>query len=112
MQGDWQRVGAAVRAARSARWRRRGEFADATGLSLRLIGDVERGRRGNYSPETKAIIESALLWEEGSIDRIAAGGQPRPAADGPMQRLLAAWPHLSSDARNMLADLAERSQNP
>lgn len=110
MQGDWVSVGRAVRAARATRWRRRADFAYATGLSVRLISDLESGRRQNYAHETKLIIEAALLWEDGSIDRIAAGGQPLPVADGPMQRLLKAWPHLSPDARDMLADLAERNK--
>lgn len=104
-------VGRAVRAARATRWRRRADFAWATGLSLRLISDLETGRRHNYSEETKLIIESALLWEAGSIDRIADGGQPRPVPDGPMQRLLKAWPDLSQDAREMLAELAERNRS-
>jgi transcriptional regulator with XRE-family HTH domain len=89
-KGDWTSVGVAVRAARTARWRRREDFARATGLSTRLISDLERGRRDNYSDETKALIENTLLWEPGSLDRVAAGGQPRQVKDGPMVRLMAA----------------------
>jgi hypothetical protein len=110
VKGDWARVGETVRAERALRWRRRADFAWATGLSVRLISDLERGRRDNYAPETKLIIESALLWEPGSIDRIVAGGRPRQVKDAAMVRLLAAWPQLSTEAREMLADLAERSQ--
>lgn len=110
MRGDWLKVARAVRAARVTRWRRREDFAKATGLSVRLLSDIENGRRDNYDPSTVAIIESTLLWEPGSIARTAAGGAPRPVADGAMQRLLASWPNLSQDAREMLADLAERNQ--
>lgn len=107
--GDWEGVGRAVKRARAVRWPRRIDFATATGLSYKLISDIETGRRDNFSDTTKAILEAALLWEPGSIDVIARGGRPKALRDGPMARLVAAWPQLSPSARAMLADLAEQN---
>lgn len=51
-------------------------LADLTNVSPRLIGDLENGRRVNFSPSTKAALEGRLLWAPGSINATLNGGNP------------------------------------
>ena len=53
-------------------------LADKVKMTPRALGDVENGRRTNYSAGTKARLEIALEWRPGSIDEILAGGEPKP----------------------------------
>ncbi|WP_043654388.1 helix-turn-helix domain-containing protein [Nocardia thailandica] len=74
---DWlRRLGEIVVAHReSLGISNRHEFAHLTGLSYRLLGDLERGRRALH-PATYAVLENALDWTPGSVDRIADGKDP------------------------------------
>ena len=58
-------------------------LADKAGLSARMLGDVENGRRDNFSDGAKAQIERALRWDAGSIDDVLSGKSP--AVSGSMQ---------------------------
>lgn len=58
-------------------------LAELADLSPRMLGDVENGRRDNFSPGAKAQIERALQWEPGSIDAVLAGGDPTPMPSPP-----------------------------
>ena len=78
-------------------------------MSVRVLGDLERGRRANYLDSTLAAIEGSLGWAPGSCERIVAGGRPAREMDPMLSRLLDAWPRLSHDARAMLVELAERA---
>lgn len=51
-------------------------LAEEAKLSPRMLGDVENGRRDNYSDGAKAQIERALAWDSGSIDAVLAGKTP------------------------------------
>lgn len=58
-------------------------LADKAGFSS---NHLRRIRRGDYWPSELSArdIERALRWEHGSIDAIAAGGDPTPAQpEGP-----------------------------
>lgn len=103
----WARLGARIMAERSRRWRKRSDFARACGLSVRLLADLETGRRTRYQPSTLAAIEATLGWTAGSCERIVAGGRARREADPSLVRLLDVWPRLSPDARLLLVTLAE-----
>jgi len=105
----WDRLGRAVLTERSRRWRTREEFAAATGLSVRLLADLETGNRDNYLPATLAAVEAALGWSYGTCERVVAGGRVAREMDPALVRLMDAWPHLSPDARALLAELAERA---
>jgi hypothetical protein len=78
-------------------------------LSTRLVGDVEKGRRSNYSDATLAAIEAALGWEPGTCQRIVQGGKVRRDIDPQMMRLLDAWRTLPLEARELLVEMAERA---
>lgn len=60
--------------------RTRESFAEATKLSTRILGDLEKGRRDSYSQGTLLVVENALEWEPGSIQSILDGGDPTPVA--------------------------------
>lgn len=54
----------------------RGALADRSGISTRILGDIEKGRRGNFDPVTLASLEQALRWQTGSVRRVLAGHEP------------------------------------
>lgn len=73
-----ERLGRLVRARRKRlQLHTAADFAEAAQVSTRLIGDLETGRRSNFSAANKASIEDTLDWEYGSIDDTLAGGDPR-----------------------------------
>jgi transcriptional regulator with XRE-family HTH domain len=77
VMSDWQRLGNYVLARRvELGYKRRGDFAQAIGVSARVVSDLENGRRGNFDPVTIAALEDVLGWETGSATRVAAGGDP------------------------------------
>lgn len=51
-------------------------FSDVTGLSTRILGDLENGRKDSYRAATLIKVERALKWAPGSIDSVLAGGRP------------------------------------
>jgi hypothetical protein len=108
----WRRLGSRILSERSRRWRTRDEFATATGLSARLLDDLETGRRDNYQDETLSAVEVALGWMPGTSRRIVQGGRVRREMDPDLVRVFDVWPRLSPDAKRMLAELAERVADP
>jgi transcriptional regulator with XRE-family HTH domain len=74
---EWNRLGdRIVRRRTELQMRTTVALAARTGLTPRMLGDIEKGRRQNYSPATKARIEAALDWEPGSIAAVLAGLEP------------------------------------
>lgn len=74
-EDDAKRLGAAVRDARERRRLTQTELAEAVGVSLRTIGNVERGET---APQLRhrAALEAALHWTAGSVRRVLEGGRP------------------------------------
>lgn len=104
---DWRAVGERVAIERARHWTRTG-FARATGLSLRVLEDLEKGMARDYKPDTLAAVEVALQWEPGTCYRIADGLAPRYEGGRELRAILDAWPHLTDEVRQVLADVAER----
>jgi hypothetical protein len=102
-------LGRVVAAERGRHWRSRNAFARSAGISPRLLGDMEKGRRSNYSDATLAAVEAALGWEPGTCLRVVQGGAVRRDIDPQLVRLLDAWTTMSPDARLLLLELAERA---
>lgn len=75
---DWQRLGEHVIARRLALgYKTRIPLAAASGISTRILGDIETGRRnGRFDPKTIAALERTLGWAVGSVDTIVNGGEP------------------------------------
>lgn len=59
----------------SPRFRVRTVFAVECGLNWRLLYDLERGKRANFSDETLAAVEVAYRLRKGSIQDFLAGGE-------------------------------------
>jgi hypothetical protein len=79
---DWARLGEYVVARRvQLGYKKRPAFSDASGISTRILGDIETGRRGNFDPTTIAALENTLGWATGSANRIAHGGEPTVIAN-------------------------------
>ena len=75
-------IAASVRARREELGCGQLEFAQQTPkIPLRLLQDVERGRRTKYSRDVCAKLEFKLGWTRGSIERMAAGGLPEEVND-------------------------------
>jgi transcriptional regulator with XRE-family HTH domain len=111
MVEGWGLLAARIASERSRRWRSRAAFAKAAGVSVRVVDDLERGRRSNYSAATLAAVEAALGWEFGSAVRVVSGGRPNREMDPYLAQLVDVWPSLSTDARAMLARLAEYARD-
>ena len=109
MTDGWARLGRLVATERGRHWRSRNAFARAAGISPRLLGDVEKGRRSNYSDATLAAIEAALGWEPGTSRQVVAGGQVRRDIDPRLLRLLDAWRTLTPEAQELLVAMAEQA---
>src|SRR5437773_2876343 len=78
---DWARLGARVVNRRvQFKLLTREMLATRSGISTRVLGDIEKGRRDNYDPMTLAALEQALRWETGSVRRILDGGEPTDLA--------------------------------
>lgn len=104
------RLGRLVAVERARRWRSRAEFARAAGISARVIDDLEKGRRGNFSDLTLSAIEAALGWQPGAARQVVQGGAVlRMGPDELLSRLLELWPQLGPDAQTILVELVERA---
>lgn len=60
---------------------------DLTQSQARVLLDMERGNRRNFSDATKAVMEQAYKWTPGSIDAVLAGGDPTPVQPIKVQEL-------------------------
>ncbi|NUT53660.1 MAG: hypothetical protein HOV94_41185 [Saccharothrix sp.] len=80
MREDWQRLASFVVHDRvQLGHRRREDFARASHISMRTLGDLETGRR--VSKTTLGLAEHALRWTPGSALRVLAGGDPTRIGD-------------------------------
>lgn len=74
---EWKRLGVLiVRRRVELGMNTREDLAQATGLSARMLADVEKARRTNFDPGALARIENTLQWQPGSITNILDGGHP------------------------------------
>ena len=73
---DWQRLAQAIIDRRvELGYRTREAFASDTGLSSRLLGDLERAQRDNFDPVTLTRLERALKWPAGAVREVLAGAR-------------------------------------
>ncbi|MFA5711736.1 helix-turn-helix domain-containing protein, partial [Mycolicibacterium sp.] len=62
----WQRVGHTVRRARiDIGFTNRENFAEACGVSVRVLSDLESGTRSNFSERVLSRLEEGLGWAPG-----------------------------------------------
>jgi transcriptional regulator with XRE-family HTH domain len=105
----WLSLGEHVRRERAQRRQTQQEFAQAIGLSVRTLGSIEAGTGTRYDRVTCDVIEWALGWAPGSIERVIAGGRPHVEVDPTFARIRDAWPRLPVEARNLIAGLVDRA---
>lgn len=105
---DWKHLaGQVIERRRELGMPTRGHFARATGLSYRLLGDLERGTRG-VSEGTLALVEQALGWVPGSARDVLHGGPPLVGA-GPavLTAATAVRPRERRESRSALRALTD-----
>lgn len=74
-QPSAKRAGDAVLRRREARgYKTRGQFAKATGLTIKTLGEIERGVRPSYNKSTYATLDRVLQWEPGTFEALLSGG--------------------------------------
>lgn len=91
---NWARLARAVVDRRVELGHRTREgFAKASGLSPRLLGDIEQGKRDNYDRVTLARLEKALEWPPGRVqsflDAPDESQPPDPSEPVEIARLIA-----------------------
>ncbi len=71
----WLALGRAVLTRRvELGYRTRGQFAEATGLTIKTLGEIERGERGSYDRSTLAQVEQTLQWRPDAIRQAIGSG--------------------------------------
>jgi hypothetical protein len=105
---NWSALGKAVHAQRVAMgYKTIVALHGDIGLSVRLLGDLEHGKRQSYDPATLTRVEQFFRWPPGTIDAILRG-EPAPpdlAAAFPPYTVPGA-PPLSDPARQVQAVMA------
>lgn len=76
MDGDWERLGNAVRDARNSKGLSQKGLATLAGKKRTVIQTIERGHRFRSVTKTLRNVERALGWGQGSVSIILAGGEP------------------------------------
>ncbi|SDI40312.1 hypothetical protein SAMN05421505_1492 [Sinosporangium album] len=73
---DWERLGGLLVARRvdlRSAWSNRRQFADDTMLDYRVVYDIEKHRRQNFSPATCRRLEKAYGLRHGAIKAVLDG---------------------------------------
>lgn len=119
---DWQRLAEHLSLARVRMgFRKKVTFYRHHGLTqgdIRLISDLENGKRTNYSRSTRQWVEGLYGWQPGSVDAVLAGGDPTEAptvqaveVPDPQDRLMViatAIDALTDADQERILDLARR----
>lgn len=75
----WHRLGAALRQARiDSGYPRMEAFAEQCGVSIRVLSDLEAGRRTNFSSRVLGRLETGVGWPPGTMDQIVADPEFTP----------------------------------
>lgn len=75
-EGDWARLGQALRTARQYNGRSQEEVAQAAGVSLASVQAAEAGRPPkSRMPYTVPAIARALDWPAGAVETVLNGGE-------------------------------------
>jgi DNA-binding XRE family transcriptional regulator len=81
MDGDWSRLGRAVREARAGKGLSQVKLSELAGVGRTVIQTIERGRGFERVTSTLRNLEVALDWKRGSVETVLAGGDPLPSND-------------------------------
>jgi transcriptional regulator with XRE-family HTH domain len=75
-------AGACVRQARVALGHRQETLAEVCEISLRVLSDIESGKRTNFSARIQARLEQGLGWPLGTIAQLVADPDSAPPSPG------------------------------
>jgi transcriptional regulator with XRE-family HTH domain len=81
MGRDWERLAAAVEAAREAKSLTQVALAEAAGVSESTVQNLESGKERTRVPASLPKVERALGWAPGSGEAILDGGDPTPVSE-------------------------------
>ncbi|WP_445520534.1 helix-turn-helix transcriptional regulator [Streptomyces sp. NEAU-174] len=108
---DWEHLGEVIKTHRRRSRMSQEDLAKAAGLSLRTVGNYERGRIPGSAPlvpDGYYDIAHVLGWTRASVDKVLAGGEPSllPSSDqapseSELNALAAPALHLTDAARDM-----------
>lgn len=115
--GAWRELGQMLVERRLALGHgKRTRFAEQAGFANdRVLFDLEKGRRANYSPATLRMVEAAYRWAPGSVEAfVREGVVPVPEAVGRSalvaEQLAVVSGELVDVWRRVAADAAELSR--
>lgn len=99
---DWKRAGQAVkRQRRLMGWTNQEQAAEAAGISVATWREVEQGI-GRAEAGTLGLVERALRWPAGMIERIADGEDPPEHTDPDrLAQLAAEMAELRAEVRTL-----------
>lgn len=104
----WKRLGTLIRAARIDQgFANADRFAAQCDVALRVISDLETGKRTNYKLSTLAKVESTLGWPAGTATQIVSDSQFTPPRAAP-SNLLFRQTHMDREPYLVEVDDAER----
>ncbi|MEU4558495.1 hypothetical protein AB0F72_08895 [Actinoplanes sp. NPDC023936] len=110
---DWVGLGQRVVSRRvELGYTTREAFAQVAGISSRLLGDLENGKRESYDTSTYAKLHQTLRWPIGSIPAILAGAKPFEEVDESKRRESPAYNglrQLQEEARGAFRDAAVKA---
>lgn len=103
---DWHRLARFVVNRRvQLGYRHQKDFAEASGIKIRTLNNIENARRTGYAADTLAMLEQALGWEPGSVDTVLEGGDPHHPSPGRA-------PATLDETARLLAWLRQELQRP
>ncbi|WP_273735418.1 helix-turn-helix domain-containing protein [Mycolicibacterium septicum] len=104
---SWEQLGVAVRARRKELGLTQEAIAAAAAISVERLRDIERNRRpGKLWMRVKTGLESALVWESGSVDAVLSGGVATPLQDKHTERGTAE--DTDDDGRTLSSGVGDR----
>ncbi|MFD2839361.1 helix-turn-helix domain-containing protein [Populibacterium corticicola] len=110
-EDDWKRLGQEIVRRRIAcGYLTAKDLAEAVGVTPRVIGDLENGRRTNYGPATLVNLEKALGWGSQSLYALLGGGQATLVEQQKMVKSSRLQEESERDARAQLEVSSESTE--
>ncbi len=104
---EWPRLAREVEAEMSRQGLSGAGLAKRCGFSERTVYAILNSEQTSYHPDTLTRLESALWWEQGSVERVLGGRKPTRKPDPDLARIEHAWRDLPPILRRVLADVAD-----
>ena len=106
MPRGWVEAGRTVDARRALLGLSVKQLARNAGVDARTVADLIHARRASFTDTTLANLERALAWRQGAILSMAIDGKEPEDEEG-LAEIVAAWPRLSAEVREVLRRIVE-----